>query len=414
MSRFLGRLREIPANVRLIALVVFGLLVAGVWFFFLRSDSPISPITPPSRPAVGKVITLAEYESAVQDALTDIQDARAASGSDRDASISRAITALSNVEGAAVTASPSITVTLAEIDNTLVLRELDMDEPNLEAVETSLTLLSGSLSDGPAGHLGPVEGTRSGEQATQALAEIMSSPIYDYNRSASPLQKLAEWLANLTGSNDPDGALTRLLLAILAGLAVASIIFVSLQKWVPNKWARLGISVLGGIIAGVLFYVGTDHLDLVFQILTAVGLGVVAVVVALLIAGLNRGSTPGSVRTVSDLASVLGMSAAEARQKAIDAAAAADYRSAIRYRCLAVLLALDEAGMLVFDRTATNREYLFKAPGPLHTDLQLLLSRFEAIWYGNSPTNAEEYAQYTAKAAQIEAQITPATKQKAA
>jgi hypothetical protein len=204
------------------------------------------------------------------------------------------------------------------------------------------------------------------------------------------------------------------MLSVLAGFAVGSLIFLTTARWIPNRWARLGLSALGGIIAGSIFYVATDNLDIVFQVVTAAGLVAVAVAAGLILAGLNRGSAPGSVHPVSDLASVLGMSASEARQRAIDAAAEGDYRGGIRYRCLAVLLALDEAGMLVFDRTATNREYLFKAPGPLQNDLQLLLGRFEAIWYGNSPTNAEEWAQYTTKAATIESQITPTTKPKAA
>ena len=69
------------------------------------------------------------------------------------------------------------------------------------------------------------------------------------------------------------------------------------------------------------------------------------------------------------------------------------------------LLALDEAGMLTFDRTATNREYLFRAPGPIHDDLQPLLDRFDQIWYGDAPTNAQEWAAYDAKATSIEARI---------
>ena len=100
------------------------------------------------------------------------------------------------------------------------------------------------------------------------------------------------------------------------------------------------------------------------------------------------------------------MSAAEARRRAEEAAGAEDYRSAIRYRCLAVLLALDEAGMLTFDRTATNREYLFRAPPAVHDDLQPLLDRFDQIWYGDAPSNAQEWAAYSAKAASIEARVT--------
>ena len=70
------------------------------------------------------------------------------------------------------------------------------------------------------------------------------------------------------------------------------------------------------------------------------------------------------------------MGAEEARRRAAASASEGDYRAAIRYRCLAVLLALDEAGMLVFDRSATNREYLFRAPGPIHDELAIAVEPF--------------------------------------
>jgi hypothetical protein len=209
----------------------------------------------------------------------------------------------------------------------------------------------------------------------------------------------------LSGNNDPNEVLTRLMLAFMFGLALGSITFLVIGQWVKKRWARLGLSVLSGLLGGILFYVATNFLDLLFEGIIAAGLVVAAVAAGLFIAGLNRASAPSTARTVSDLEVVLGMGAVEARKRAVASAAEGDFRAAIRYRCLAVLLALDEAHMLVFDRSATNREYLFRAPGPIHDSLQALLSRFEAVWYGNSPTNAEEWTQYDASATEIEAHI---------
>ena len=95
------------------------------------------------------------------------------------------------------------------------------------------------------------------------------------------------------------------------------------------------------------------------------------------------------------------MSAGEARKRAEEAAAGGDYRHAIRYRCLAVLLALDEVGMLAFDRTATDREYLFRAPGGLQEELQPLLTRFEQVWYGDAPVTEGDWGEFTARAGRI-------------
>src|SRR5439155_19297593 len=120
---------------------------------------------------------------------------------------------------------------------------------------------------------------------------------------------------------------------------------------------------------------------------------------------LYQSSAPARPRALSDLAAALGMSAGEARKSAEEAAAAGDYRHAVRYRCLVVLLALDEVGMLAFDRTATDREYLFRAPGGLQEELQPLLTRFEQVWYGDAPVTEGDWGEFTARAGRIEARV---------
>ena len=414
MSGLLARLRELPRGIRWGSFLTLVLLVGlGAWFFFLRGGGGPLPPAPPQRPALGKTVTLSDYRRVIEDAHGHVKEALGFEGDARKEAVKRVVADLERVEGASVITNDGGPA-LAQADNTRLLQELAKDDPDLLAVESGLALLTESLQSGPAGHLGAVEGTMSGAEAVAALAAVLSNPVYDYTRSETPLQQLARWLASLTGSSDPDNVLSRLLYSALVGIAVGSLLFLVLQRWVPNRWARLGVSILGGAMAAGLFYLATEHLDVAFQTITAVGLAIAAVAAGLILAGLNRGSSPGSVQHVSDLAAVLGMSAQEARAKADEAAAQGDYRSAIRYRCLAVLLALDEAGMLVFDRTATNREYLFRAPGPIHDDLQLLLSRFEEVWYGNSDTDAAEWAPYSARAAAVESQIAPRDRAKAA
>ena len=163
MKRLLARLRELPAGVRWGGLLTLVLLAGlGVWFFFLRQGSP-PPITPPQRPALGKTVTLADYKTAIQDAHDAVKDALASEGDVRKAAILRAIADLGRVEGASVINSEGGNA-LAEADNTRLLQELAEDNPDLKAVESGLALLTESLEGGPAGHLGPVEGTLSGAQ----------------------------------------------------------------------------------------------------------------------------------------------------------------------------------------------------------------------------------------------------------
>jgi uncharacterized protein DUF4129 len=395
--------RRIPLWWRLVGFGVV-LLLAGflLWFFLQGSSGPTAVVqTPPSRPALGKVVSFADYRKAVGDARSDLGAARSSSGDSQKKAIQKTIGDLESVEGASVLpvangAKPS------QIDNTLILSELKQGDPNLSAVDGALSALDDSLD---AASSEGVQGVLVGQPAIDSLNKVLSDPIFDYTRSETPLQKLADWLAGLTGQADPGDTLWRWFLSIVAGLSGGALIYLVTDR-IHSRWQRLGLSALGGLVVGIVFFVGVGNLDITFQLLGAVGLGIAALVLALVAAGLNRASTPGSVTPVSELAQVLGMSAAEARRRAEEAAGEGDYRSAIRYRCLAVLLALDEAGMLTFDRTATNREYLFRAPGTIHDDLQPLLDRFDQIWYGDAPTNAQEWASYNAKAASIEARVT--------
>jgi hypothetical protein len=402
VKRLLSRLRRIPARWvwtgGIAVVVVAGLLV---WFFFLRPGGPVVVVQPPPvRPALGKSVSFDDYRKAIEDARSDIADARSASGGERKQAIEKAKNDLAAVEGASVS-PPLPDGKPSQIDNTLVLGELGADEPNLAAVDAALSALGERLDTGSTQN---VQGVLAGGPAVAALNTVLSDPVFDYTRNETPLQRLARWLAGMTGEADPSDTLWRWFLSIVAGLAGGALTYLATER-IRNRWARLGVSALGGLAVGIIFFLGSGAVDLTFKLLGAVGLVVAAVVVALVLAGLNRASSPGSVKPISELAQVLGMSAVEARKRAEESAQERDYRSAIRYRCLAVLLALDEAGMLTFDRTATNREYLFRAPGTIHDDLQPLLDRFDQIWYGDSPTNAGEWADYIARAASMEARV---------
>jgi hypothetical protein len=383
--------------------LLFVLAALAVWFFFFRQDGPLpTPPAPPARPALGRAVPLADYRGAVDDALAEVRDARNAGGTEREQAIERAIRHLESVEGAGVAPPGRQGAPPAQVDNTAVLAELQSDEPNLDAAESALTALSGALSAGPSP---PVEGTLQGSAATDALAEVLADVEFDYTRDESPIQRLARWLAQLSGDADPGDTLWSWVLSVMAGVAVGTLTYLLLGKYVQNRWARLGLSVMAGLVGGPLFLLMLRELDITFQVLGVIGLVVAAVAVGLFAAGLFRGAAPPSPRPMSELAEVLGMSAAEARGKAAGSAAEGDYRSALRFRCLAVLLALDEAGMLAFDRAATNREYLVRAPRPIHDELQPLLDRFDAVWYGNSPTSAQEWETYSRRAETVEREV---------
>lgn len=338
------------------------LAVFLVWFFLLRDTEGQVPggTTVPPRPAIGTTIPLEDYKTAVKEALEQIRDAESLSGDERTKGIESAISTLEKVEGAGVVPQGG-SEGAAEIDNTNLLEELRQDDPDLDKVERGLSALDDTLVE----QNGAVAGTLDGEQAKRELQRVLDDPAFDYERDLSALQRLVRWVGSLTGQADAEGNLWRWFTTLIAGIAAGTLAYLASDK-LGNKWARLGIALATGLLVGGLFYSGVGALSTTIQVIGAVGLVLAAVVVGLLVTGAHRVSAPsGGTRRISELAAVLGMSAAEGRRRAEEAASGGDYRSAIRYRCLALLLAFDEVGKLHFDRAATNREYLFRAPDDL-------------------------------------------------
>ncbi|HYP20926.1 MAG TPA: DUF4129 domain-containing protein [Chloroflexia bacterium] len=399
---------RIPRGWLLAVTVTVALLaVFGAWFFLAGPGAgggtgPGASATPLPRPALGKRLTYEEYRAAVGTALDEVRAARSAEegSTEREGHIEAAVAELERVEGGGVEPVGGGPTSEAQVDNTSAISELHSEDPNLDALETHLDALAESLDSGAASYL---DGTLEGEAAEARLREVLSDPAFNYQDQLSPLQRLVQWLSQFTGSSDPDSNLARLFIALVGGLAAGALTFLASDR-IRNRWLRLGLAVLVGAIVGAVFLFGLGNLDVVLQLLAVAGLVVAAVAMGLFALGLNRGTTASSApRAISDLGAVLGMNSAEAKRRALASADEGDFRSAIRYRCLAVLLVLDEAGKLAFDRSATNREYLFRAPGALHDELQPLLDRVDDVWYGNMPTGGEDWARYSAQADRVEA-----------
>jgi hypothetical protein len=73
-----------------------------------------------------------------------------------------------------------------------------------------------------------------------------------------------------------------------------------------------------------------------------------------------------------------------------------DYRSAIRYLYLSSLLVLDERGLLRYDRSRTNREYLrsVSAKPQLAAPLRDVIDVFDRVWYGYEAVDEQTYQSY--------------------
>ena len=75
-----------------------------------------------------------------------------------------------------------------------------------------------------------------------------------------------------------------------------------------------------------------------------------------------------------------------------------DYRNAIRFLYLSSLLVLDERGLLHYDRSRTNREYLrsVSAKPELESPLHSVIDVFDRVWYGFEEVDEKTYQSYVA------------------
>ena len=73
-----------------------------------------------------------------------------------------------------------------------------------------------------------------------------------------------------------------------------------------------------------------------------------------------------------------------------------DYRNAIRYLYLSSLLVLDEQGVMRYDRSRTNREYLRSVSShpELANPLRDVIDVFDRVWYGYEAVDENTYKSY--------------------
>jgi hypothetical protein len=85
-----------------------------------------------------------------------------------------------------------------------------------------------------------------------------------------------------------------------------------------------------------------------------------------------------------------------AMQRAQTLSGQGDYRNAVRYLYLSSLLILDEHGVLRYDRSRTNREYLrsVSSKPELAKPLNDVIDVFDRVWYGFDAVDDDTYQSY--------------------
>jgi hypothetical protein len=144
------------------------------------------------------------------------------------------------------------------------------------------------------------------------------------------------------------------------------------------------------------------------QVLAAVAVLAVAAVLVYALRGLFQNFAAEARAPDEAGAGDQELTAEAASRRAQTLSEGGDYRAAVRYLYLAALLHLEEAGLLRFDRSLTNREYLrsLAAAGmpALAARLRDVVEVFDRVWYGFETLDAAAYGDYSARVADLRQQ----------
>ncbi len=153
----------------------------------------------------------------------------------------------------------------------------------------------------------------------------------------------------------------------------------------------------------------TDALETdspIVYVLTGLTVAVLAVVLVFVARGLLRNLITEAQAPAEAQSGDENLTAEAALLRAQSLSGEGDYRAAVRYLYLSTLLLLEERGLLRYNRSLTNREYLRSVahlPG-LAARLRQVVEVFDRVWYGFQPLDQAAYAEYAANVAELHKQ----------
>lgn len=238
------------------------------------------------------------------------------------------------------------------IDHTFFIRQLESENVSNETLTTLLTAYHSSQQGWPQPTLPTVDAA--------ALEEIMSQPQFDYTpEEPNFFQRLWQNIRQ-------------------------SIEDFFLQIFPEESNLNLPISNLFVVLAAVL----------------------VAIVLAYALRGLIGDFTADAALSAEEELGGEPLTAELALQKAQELSTGGDYRTAVRYLYLSSLLLLEERGLIRYDRSLTNREYLRSVSHrpELAAILRDVIDVFDRVWYGFQSLSSSEYDAYAQRVARLKQQ----------
>lgn len=243
--------------------------------------------------------------------------------------------------------------TLMPVDHSFLVAQLRAEPPNLAQLENLLGAMLAARDRWPQAKL---QGSD-----LEVLERILARPEFQWRpEQPSPLarlwQRLLQWLWELVGRLMPAGA-TAPLPAHLLGYALTG---------------------LGGVL--------------------------LLLVLAYALRGLLANLVPESGIGPEDGAGDEELTAATAFKRAQRLSGDGDYRAAVRYLYLSSLLLLEERGLLRYDRSLTNREYVRSVSHlpQLASALRDVVEVFDRVWYGFQRLDEAAYERYAAHVADLQ------------
>lgn len=231
---------------------------------------------------------------------------------------------------------------LVEIDPAYLVVKLRADPPDLEPLARSLEILLNAHQEFPQKVFTL--------QDIQPLQEILARPEFQWSQGQT--LEMPAWLGRLFDA-------------------------------IADFTDRVAFVIVNAVYQGRL-------------LLTIAGAILFALVIFYISRSLSR-SLAGNSRLAEEAEAGEGiLTSKSALQRAQSLSTQGDYRNAVRYLYLSSLLVLDEQGLLRYDRSRTNREYLKSVasrPG-LANPLRDVIDVFDRVWYGYEPVDEETYRAY--------------------
>lgn len=174
------------------------------------------------------------------------------------------------------------------------------------------------------------------------------------------------------------------------------------EKWLQELWRRF-LELVANLVPAETLSVLTPILNYVLP-----GLGALALILVLAYAmrGLLVDFVADKEADAENGDDDEDITAAAALKRAQTLSAGGDYRTAVRYLYLSTLLLLEERGLLRYDRSMTNREYLRSiAHKPeMAAIFRDVVTVFDRVWYGYRPLDEKAYTWYADRVEELQRQ----------